>query len=122
MSSRRYHMIMDCENCKEKLISDKPYIKGTVFMIAKAIKMTIIHGPVVVEGAPDNPGITAFAIVDFSHISVHTFTKTGELCLDIFSCKPFSYKDVYEMIKGTFKLKDENIRRGVVSYNDLPKL
>jgi len=70
--------------------------------VAQKVKMNILHGPVLQEGLPENPGITAFAIIDFSHISVHTFSKHNEVFVDIFSCKPFDYAELIAFIKTFF--------------------
>jgi len=44
---------------------------------------------VVVRGVPENPGWTGFAIIDKSHIAVHTFDDSGLASVDVFSCRPF---------------------------------
>jgi len=53
------------------------------------IGMSILTGPHVVEGVPENPGWTGFVVIDKSHISVHTFTETSTVSIDVYSCKPF---------------------------------
>lgn len=53
------------------------------------IDMHILAGPVVVRGVPENPGWTGFAIIDKSHIAVHTFDDSGLASVDVFSCRPF---------------------------------
>lgn len=115
-SSRRFHIIIDAYNCQKELLSDKEKIDKVIKNIAGLCGMTLLHGPVVVDGVPENPGVTAFAIIDFSHISIHTFTKDRELCVDIFSCKPFSYHKVREYVKEEFGLEDKYIKYIEVKY------
>jgi S-adenosylmethionine decarboxylase len=115
-SSRRYHIILDAYNCQPKQLSDKKKIDKVIRDITKLCGMTLLHGPVVLEGVPENPGVTGFAIIDFSHISIHTFTKDKELCVDIFSCKPFSYHKVKKYVKESFNLDNECIRYVEVKY------
>lgn len=52
--------------------------------------MSILAGPYSAVGIPENPGVSAFVIIDYSHISIHTFTKYNEALIDIFSCKAYS--------------------------------
>ena len=102
-TSRRFHFVVDAFDCDVKLLSDKKFLNNLVIKIAKLLDMKILEGPVVISGIPENPGVTAFAVIDFSHISIHTFTNSREFCLDIFSCKTFDYKKLDNFVKNTFK-------------------
>lgn len=115
-SSRRYHIIIDAYNCQDERLSDTGKIDKAIRGIAKLCGMTLLHGPVVLEGVPENPGVTGFAIIDFSHISIHTFTKDRELCVDIFSCKPFNYEKVKNYVQKAFALDGEYIKYIEVEY------
>lgn len=121
-SSRRYHIILDAYNCRKEHLSDAGKIDKAIRDIAKLCGMTLLHGPVVLEGVPENPGVTGFAIIDFSHISVHTFTRDKEMCVDIFSCKPFNYEKVSEYVKSTFDLDERYIKYIEVEYPKEPEL
>lgn len=100
MNTGRYHHIFDLNNCNER-IADEVAMEGFIKELAEAINMTILHGPVVKEGIEENPGLSAIAIVDFSHISVHTFTNTRESLVDVFSCKPYD-KDAAQAVCEKF--------------------
>jgi len=102
--SRRFHIIVDANNCDSALITDKDLVSKAIRDIAKLCKMKVLHGPVVMEGMPINPGLTGFAIIDFSHISIHTFVPSNEICVDIFSCKDFNRNIVEKYVKEAFKL------------------
>lgn len=115
-SSRRYHIILDAYNCRKEHLSDTGKIDKAIRDIAKLCGMTLLHGPVVLEGVPENPGVTGFAIIDFSHISVHTFTRDKEMCVDIFSCKPFNYEKVSNYVKSAFDLDERYIKYIEVEY------
>lgn len=82
--------------------------------ITKMLGMSILKGPVAAMGIPENPGLSVFSIIDFSHISIHTFTETNEFYLDIFSCKPFDYEKLEAYIKQVFKLKDGTFSKKVI--------
>lgn len=115
--SRRFHLIIDAFDCKKNL-NDEKFIKKTIVEIARLLKMTIIKGPIIAKGIEENPGLTAFAIIDFSHISIHTFTQTNEFCLDIFSCKEFDFSKLKKYIKSTFALSNKQIYQSVVRYDE----
>ncbi len=115
--ARRFHLIIDAVDCEQKFLTNKTFLTQTIKKIAQLLEMEIIKGPVVVAGTPQNPGLTAFAIIDFSHISIHTFTQTNEFCLDIFSCKKFDYELLKKFVKQTFNLKPVQIKQTIVRYN-----
>jgi S-adenosylmethionine decarboxylase len=115
-------MIFDASNCDEKLLADPELLEYMINSVAEKIKMNILVEPLVVMGVPENPGLTAFCIIDFSHISIHTFTNEKEFCLDIFSCKKFDYKEAYDFIQGIFKLDKKDIRCGIVDYDTLKEV
>ena len=54
----------------------------------------------------DSGGLTGFAVLTTSHISIHTFPLTSEFRFDVYSCKPFDYDKVKEMVVNTLKAKD----------------
>ncbi len=109
-SERRFHIIVDAVNCDPKIITDKKRVEQALRDIANLCEMQILHGPVVIEGLPINPGITGFTIVDFSHIAIHTFVPANEICVDVFSCKRYDYEKVKDYVVKTFKLSENNIK------------
>ena len=50
-------------------------------------------------------GVSGFALIAESHISVHTFPERGYLNVDIFSCKPFDADESAEFVKRRFALR-----------------
>lgn len=115
-NTRRFHIIIDAWGCDPALISDKVTVETAIGKVADLCGMTIVHGPVVIEGVPENPGLTGFAVIDFSHISIHTFTNEQEVCVDIFSCKQFDYEAVKTYVKEVFRLQDGNTKYVEVKY------
>ena len=118
-TSRRFHFIVDAFDCDVSLLSNQVFLEKLVRQIAKLLDMKILKGPEVAVGIPENPGLSAFAIIDFSHISIHTFTNSKEFCLDIFSCKAFDYKKLEKFVKHTFGLTDKQIYKSIVRYDQL---
>lgn len=65
------------------------------------VGMQVIGGPLVVRGEmKDNEGWTAVAILDFSHLSVHTWDRVSPALIefDLFSCKDFDLNKVLDKI------------------------
>lgn len=66
------------------------------------INMNILFGPKVLYSTKENnEGYTGFAIIDTSHIVLHTWDSVFpiEMQLDVYSCAPFNVEDVTEMLK-----------------------
>ena len=84
-------------------ITAKPVTKETVQHILtdlpSKIDMHILDGPHVMEGVPENPGITGIEVIDKSHIAIHTFTENNTISIDVYSCKTFNAKTVVEYLK-----------------------
>ncbi len=110
MIAKRFHTIFDLENCNEK-IGDQKTVREFVEKIAEATEMNILKGPIVVEGFKSNPGLTVIVIVDFSHISIHTYTKYREAQIDIHSCKEYDRDSVFEICKAFFATPNTEIRQ-----------
>lgn len=98
MNTPRYHCVFDISTIREDL-SDAVVLDRILHELAAVVEMTILAGPLIAEGHPDNPGLTGFVVVDYSHISIHTFTKHQEALIDIFSCKPYDKTAVQKYIQ-----------------------
>ncbi len=107
LTTGRYHWIFDATNVPKQVTLDPALLEKTLRDLARLCEMKIVGGPLAVEGIPSNPGYTAVCIVDFSHIAIHTFSNPREVCVDIFSCKPFQPKKVHEYLLKTFKASKE---------------
>ncbi|MBI4193277.1 MAG: S-adenosylmethionine decarboxylase [Candidatus Colwellbacteria bacterium] len=89
MQSLRFHYIFDALGIREAKLADAALVERLLRELAELCGMRILSGPHVAHGVPENPGISGFCIIDYSHISIHTFSETGEIYADIFSCKPY---------------------------------
>ena len=115
--SKRFHIIIDAFDCDVTLLRDEAFLINLEQEITRMLEMQILKGPVPAVGFPEYPGLSVFSIIDFSHISIHTFTDTKEFYLDIFSCKPFDYSKLEVFIKKTFRLSDDQIFKTIVRYD-----
>ncbi len=97
------HLIVDGETdgpvsakIVEKILKDLP---------AK-IDMSILDGPHVVQGVPENPGVTGIEVIDKSHIAIHTFDENNTISIDVYSCKPFNAKKAVVYLKEHIKFME----------------
>lgn len=109
MQTPRYHVIFDLSHAGET-IRDPERLKTFAAEIVDAVHMKILSGPVVCEGVPENPGLSCFAVLDYSHVSIHTFTKYDEVLIDVFSCKPFSVEDARKVCMNFFATPETEVR------------
>lgn len=109
MKSKRFHLICDLANCNNK-IDNKEEIESFLKSLVSEISMNILDGPHIKEGIPQNPGLSGVVIIDFSSITIHTFTDTNESLIDIFSCKPFDKDKAADFCVDFFKADKENSR------------
>ncbi|MBI4035969.1 S-adenosylmethionine decarboxylase [Candidatus Daviesbacteria bacterium] len=110
MQTGRFHIILDLEKVDNQILNDGEGLKNFLVDITEKIDMHVLHGPVVVSGIPENPGLSGFVIIDYSHISAHTFTKNGEAQVDIFSCKSFDQEKAKEAVLEYFKASPSSMR------------
>jgi S-adenosylmethionine decarboxylase len=89
---------------------DRETVEGVLLELPGRIGMSILAGPVVVRGRPDNPGWTGFVVIDKSHISVHTFDEGNRVSVDVFSCRPFDAEEVRSYVERKLKLTRLNVR------------
>ncbi len=115
MNTPRYHCIMDISEANDGIAS-VAVVREFLVKMATAVHMSILAGPVVVEGVPENPGVTGFAVVDYSHISVHTFTSYREAMIDVFSCKPYEREVMRRLCLETFGGEGSMVREQEVHW------
>lgn len=112
----RFHYIFDAENVELALLTSEEKVGEVLVELARAVGMKILSGPHVARGVPENPGVSGFCIIDYSHISIHTFTETREFFADIFSCKPYDPERVRVYLAGVFRLGASPVRFFRVEY------
>jgi len=110
MKQKRYHIIIDIEKANKAILEDVKGLTDFLKFLPSVIDMHVLKGPEIAEGIPENPGLSGFVIVDFSHISIHTFTEYAEALVDIFSCKPFEQEKAVEAVLSYFKVDRSQAR------------
>ena len=71
--------------------------------LVQALNMKYVEtmpiNPVVGYEPNEHPGVSGVGIITTSHIAIHTWDKTNEYQLDIYSCKNFTNNIIQSVIK-----------------------
>lgn len=116
MRTKRYHIIIDLANLSNDILTDKDGLINFLNSLPEKINMHVLQGPYIAEGIPENPGLSGFVLIDFSHISVHTFTDHNDALVDIFSCKTFEQEEAIKATLEYFKADRSQANIKVVSW------
>ena len=116
MQTKRYHIIIDLTGISKEVANDTNGLTNFLKEFPLVIGMHVLKGPEVTEGIPENPGLSGFVIIDYSHISIHTFTKSNEALVDIFSCKPYEQEDAVKATLDYFKVNRDQVKIQVVGW------
>jgi hypothetical protein len=108
-------------------ISDTDVVSAWVSDLVEMIQMKILHGPVSVYcDKAGNRGITSFAIIETSHIVLHTWDETdpATLQLDVYTCSDleidivFKALNIFQPITIDYKFLDRE--QGFLDITDSP--
>ena len=87
------HLIVDMGGCDRDAVSDEATIRAFAQELVEAIDMTPFGEPTVAHFAKHNPkasGYTLVQLIETSSVTAHFAEQTGDIYLDVFSCKAFS--------------------------------
>ena len=77
------HILFDLEGCDADLLDDYRFVRNTLFHAAILSNSRILK----IDFHQFTPqGVTGFALLADSHISIHTWPEKGEAAVDIFTC------------------------------------
>lgn len=94
------NLVIDYYNCDEAVLNNPEAVKKLIHEISAGIEVNIVqeayhmYAPV---------GVTGFAIVSESHISIHTWPEYNYLAVDIFSCKDIKVTSVFDALRRWLK-------------------
>ena len=80
------HVLFDLKDClMTSLLDDEEHIRETLIEAAKIAKLELLK----VDTHKFQPhGVTGYALLAESHISIHTWPEDNIARCDLFSCKP----------------------------------
>ena len=102
------HLILACHACDVPSIQSKENVYNWITGLVRAIDMEPIGEPRIEYTAaefPDKAGFTAIQVIVTSSIVAHFVDSTGDVYIDVFSCKPFDNDTVIQTIEQSFSPK-----------------
>jgi len=100
-----YHLMIDCSNCKRENIKDINNIKKFINSLIKVCNMKKL-GDLKIEnlqsGNKDLYGYCVVQLIHTSSITCHFMDISGDVYIDIFSCKEFDCNKVINIINKYF--------------------
>ena len=69
--------------------------------LISSIEMRVLHGPTAIySNVPGNRGMTAFAIIETSHVVLHSWDETCPhvIQLDVYSCSAFEPQVIFQAL------------------------
>ena len=114
MNTRGVHVLLDLENCDQKILDDMNIIKQTLIIAAQKSGAHIM-GETFHKFTP--VGVTGIVSIAESHISIHTWPEFKYAAVDIFSCgEDFDLESCVKVISHNLKCKHitrKTIKRGL---------
>jgi len=98
------HILFTLKGCPFDLLNDKEYIRMLLYKTVKECKVTLLHLAV---HKFDPQGVTGFAMISESHISIHTWPENEMAVCDIFTCGDTAMPEIgVEYMKEQLKATD----------------
>jgi len=95
------HVLFDLKDClMTSLLDNEEYIRETLIEAVKIAKLKLLK----VDTHKFQPhGVTGYALLAESHISIHTWPEDNIARCDLFSCQPNTdYKSVIQYMQNRF--------------------
>ena len=120
MSEFGLHVTIDASGCNKRKLMSVTLVYDILNKLPEKIGMTKMTLPYVVKWldkfANGTEGISGFAMIAESHISIHTFPDQDYVFMDIFSCKNFDAERAIKYLVDAFgatKYEKNILKRGI---------
>lgn len=98
-----YHLIINAGDCDKKAIKSYDVIYKFVKELVERIDMVAFGEPQIVHfGEGNKAGYTLVQLIETSNICGHFCNDSGDVYLDVFSCKNFKASDVLFLVNKHF--------------------
>ena len=103
-----WHLIYDAIVRDPGWIGDIERIRSFLLGLVPRLDMELLEGPRITEvsldpsqltSEQDDGGITGYALITTSHLSIHTWPLRNRFSLDVFSCRPFDAQIVLDFVQ-----------------------
>ncbi len=101
-----YHLMLDCQQCDQRKITDPTNISAFAKTLVQCIKMKAFGEPIIEHFATDSAatgGYSLVQLIETSSITGHFVDANGDAYLDIFSCQQFNLEDAQSVVHDFFK-------------------
>ena len=99
-----YHLIVNAGNCNRNAVMDKDVIYDFTKRLVKDIDMVAYGEPQIVHfGEGNKAGYTLVQLIETSNICGHFCDDSGDIYLDVFSCKPYDQGIVINLFTEYFQ-------------------
>lgn len=107
------HCIFELQEGNPTLLNDEDFVKNALILAAEAAEATLLQ---VVTHKFEPQGVTGFALLAESHISIHTWPEHGFAAIDSYTCGEHtnpesacrSLKEAFQSRYGSMKLLNRN--------------
>ena len=107
------HLMMELYRCSREVLTDESLIRRVLDEYPERVgmeKVSPVHLYDIETSNPLDAGMSGFAVIAQSHISLHAWPEYGEVDIDICSCKEFSQEDTIAFAKEMFQTDDVETR------------
>lgn len=117
------HLVLDFDGCPAALLKCKDNIVNWSHELVKAIDMVAYGDPIIEHFATHSheaAGYTLLQMIETSNIAAHFAENTGQVYIDIFSCKAFDNDVALAVCEKYFQPQTVNqttINRGIFAQN-----
>ncbi len=101
------HLTIDGYGGDQNKLADVGLLYQFLRELPLDIGMTPVGFPHIIEfNEPHNAGISGFAFIVESHISLHSYALKGFVSMDVYSCKSFHWETVVDKLKKLYALQE----------------
>ena len=101
--------IIEAYGCDPAALSNLDKLRALFAQLVAAHGLNTIGEPVWHQ-FPNTGGITGLCLLAESHLACHTFPEYGSLCLNLFCCRPRTFRDPTSYLGREFGATDVRIR------------